>query len=150
MVQHYICLDLLRCREQSLILESQPSEKTTSSLLCPNPNNSLVFTLALASNRVLCLSSAVSHPQFQFPLGFTSLSVCQCSKFFAPLKISHVIKIPRQFTYQPRKPLAHLGLSALHPSSYLGNTAIIFNKLYRKIQQHRYQGEEPRMLVPTR
>lgn len=52
-----------------------------------------------------------------------------------------VIKIPRHFTYQPRKHLAHLGLSALDPSFYLCNTAIIFNKHYRKIQQHQYQGK---------
>lgn len=65
MVQGNVHLNPLQRYEQSpCIRESQPLGKTTNSLLCPNPNDSMAFSLALASIWILCLRSAISHPQF--------------------------------------------------------------------------------------
>lgn len=139
---------LFNVMNEARMLElSQPSEKTSSSLLFLHPNQSLAFTPTWARIWVLSLGSAFLHPQFSFYPDISSPFVFQWSNFFALLKTSCVIKIPRQFTYQPRKHLAHLGVSALDPSSYVGNTAIIFNKHYRKIQQHQYRGDEASMLL---
>lgn len=56
---------LFNVMNEACMLElSQPSEKTSSSLLFLHPNQSLAFTLTWARIRVLSLGSAFLHPQF--------------------------------------------------------------------------------------